>query len=80
MDEFDFSRIEQAMNNPGTIMVTQMLAKVQRAYYDGLVSEGFSPDESIKLVDLVTMTAIKTIGEAAPLIVQLMIQKRRDEE
>ena len=67
------------MNNPGTIMVTQMLAKVQRGYYDALVTEGFSPDESIKLVDLVTMTAIKTLGEAAPLITQLIIQRREEE-
>lgn len=80
MDEFDLSRLEAALNNPGTIMVTQVLAKVQRAYYDALTVEGFSSETAIKLVDLVTMTAIKTIGEAAPLIMQLMIQRREDSE
>lgn len=75
VDEFDFSRIQAAFDNPGTILITQMLAKLQRGYYDGLVTEGFSPDEAIKLVDLVTMTIIKTVGEAAPLITQLIIQR-----
>jgi hypothetical protein len=79
VDEFDFSRLQAAMNNPGTIMVTQMLAKVQRGYYDALVTEGFQPEEAIKLVDLVTMAAIHTIGEAAPMIVQLFIQREDNE-
>lgn len=63
---FDFDDINNRFH---IIMATTMVAKVQRAYYESLIQEGFEEDFALHLVDLVTGISVSVLGTAIPQII-----------
>lgn len=62
---FDFNDLNNRFH---IIIATTMVAKVQRAYYESLVEEGFEEDFALHLVELLTGVAVSAMGTAIPQI------------
>lgn len=60
---FNFDEINNKFN---LILATNMVAKVQRMYYESLVAEGFSEEESLHLVDLMSGCLVQGIAYFLP--------------